>query len=144
MQSNSPKDYLKRYQSKTEDEKKSKKKKEQKQKSQPKPSGLLVVDEDPTWQKPVDLGEENDEKSSDEEKPIVDEDIEVKRMKRLEQLRAISQDGSGWISLSDLQDISPPRGRRHDSPMKDTWHPQGNGRRMLQEGVWLSVTEKQV
>ncbi|RYR32608.1 hypothetical protein Ahy_A10g047142 [Arachis hypogaea] len=140
MQSNSPKDYLKRYQSKTEDEKKSKKKKEQKQKSQPKPSGLLVVDEDPTWQKPVDLGEENDEKSSDEEKPIVDEDIEVKRMKRLEQLRAISQDGSGWISLSDLQDISPPRGRRHDSPMKDTWHPQGNGRRMLQEGVWLFKT----
>ncbi|XP_015947022.1 uncharacterized protein LOC107471973 [Arachis duranensis] len=210
MQSNSLKDYLKRYQSNTEDEKKSKKKKKQKQKSQPKPSGLLVVDEDPTWQKPVDLGEENDEKSSDEEKPIVDEDIEVKRMKRLEQLRArrpyhaISEDGSGWISLSsqpvdpsnvnddmspprkqrvrndtpsparqprsldpdledadlspprqprrghhnlspdispprrsqrqiyddknknyktsDLQDISPPRGRRHDSPMKDPSH----------------------
>lgn len=43
----------------------------------------------------------------DEEKPIVDEDIEVKRMKRLEQLKArrayhdISEDGSGWVPLSN-------------------------------------------
>lgn len=63
MGSNSLKDYLKRYESNTEEEKK-KKKKKQKKKSQPQATGLLVVDEDPTWQKPVDLGEENDENSS--------------------------------------------------------------------------------
>ena len=62
----------------------------------------------------------------DEEKPQVDEDIDVKRMKRLEQLRArrpyhaISEDGSGWVSLSSNpensidsnNDISPPRKRK--------------------------------
>jgi len=62
----------------------------------------------------------------DEEKPLVDEDIDVKRMKRLEQLRArrpyhaISEDGSGWVSLSSKpenstdsnNDISPPRKRK--------------------------------
>lgn len=69
---------------------------------------------------------------ADEEKPQVDEDIEVKRMKRLEQLRAsrpfgsISEDGSGWVSISDapktsnfsdqVSDISPPRRRRVDTP----------------------------
>lgn len=65
----------------------------------------------------------------DEEKPQVDEDIEVKRMRRLEQLRAmraynaISEDGSGWVSLSpkhvnsdDLNsDMSPPRKQRWQS-----------------------------
>ncbi|XP_052724928.1 uncharacterized protein LOC108321197 isoform X2 [Vigna angularis] len=78
------------------------------------------------WQKPVDLGEENNDNSSDEEKPLVDEDIDVKRMKRLEQLRArrpyhaISEDGSGWVSLSSKpedfidsnNDMSPPRKRK--------------------------------
>ena len=64
MGSNSLKDYLKRYQSNTEEEKKSKKKKKQKQKTQPQSNGLLVVDEDPTWQKPIDLGEEKDDNSS--------------------------------------------------------------------------------
>ncbi|KAL0374424.1 UNVERIFIED_CONTAM: hypothetical protein Sradi_3358100 [Sesamum radiatum] len=71
---------------------------------------------------------------ADEEKPQVDEDIEVKRMRRLEQLRsrrpfgAISEDGSGWVSVSDApnnvkpedqnSDISPPRKRRlrNDTP----------------------------
>ena len=62
----------------------------------------------------------------DGEKPLVDEDIEVKRMKRLEQLRArrpyhaISEDGSGWVSLSSKpvnpinlnDDMSPPRKQR--------------------------------
>ncbi|RDX83940.1 BUD13-like protein, partial [Mucuna pruriens] len=126
MGSNSLKDYLKRYESNTEEEKKKNKKKKQKKKSQPQATGLLVVDEDPTWQKPVDLGEENDDNSSDEEKPLIDEDIEVKRMKRLEQLRArrsyhdISEDGSGWVSLSSKSvnpininnDMSPPRKQR--------------------------------
>lgn len=71
---------------------------------------------------------------ADEEKPQVDEDIDVKRMRRLEQLRsrrpfgAISEDGSGWVSVSNtLNDIksddqksdnSPPRKRRlrNDTP----------------------------
>ncbi|KAK1437187.1 hypothetical protein QVD17_02975 [Tagetes erecta] len=69
-------------------------------------NGVLVVDADPVWQKPVQLEEEDDE-SEEEEKPQVDEDIEVKRMKRLEQIKAqrpfgaISEDGSGWVSVSD-------------------------------------------
>ncbi|XP_027336436.1 BUD13 homolog isoform X2 [Abrus precatorius] len=172
MGSKSLKDYLKRYESNTEEEKKNKKKK-QKKKNQPPATGLLVLDQDPTWQKPLDLREENDDNSSDGEKPIIDEDIEVKRMKRLEQLRArrpyhaISEDGSGWVSLSsnpvnpinlnddmspprkqrvqndtpspepelnpstsnrrdygtsDLQDLSPPRRGRHDSPSQDALH----------------------
>ncbi|KAG5009197.1 hypothetical protein GLYMA_07G070900v4 [Glycine max] len=126
MGSNSLKDYLKRYESNTEEEKKKNKKKKQKKKSQPQATGLLVVDEDPTWQKPIDLGEENNDNSSDEEKPLIDEDIEVKRMKRLEQVRArrpyhaISEDGSGWVSLSSnsenpinsINDMSPPRKRK--------------------------------
>jgi pre-mRNA-splicing factor CWC26 len=62
MGSNSLKDYLKKYVSNPEDDKKNKKKK--KRKTQPQPTGLLVVDEDPTWQKPVDLEEENDDKLS--------------------------------------------------------------------------------
>lgn len=59
----------------------------------------------------------------EEEKPQVDEDIEVKRMRRLEHLRAIrasnpiSEDGSGWVTLSPKpsnlndsnSDLSPPR-----------------------------------
>ncbi|XP_011098404.1 BUD13 homolog [Sesamum indicum] len=92
--------------------------------------GILLVDEDPVWQKPVK--EEQD--SSDEEKPQVDEDIEVKRMRRLEQLGtgrpfgAISEDGSGCDSVSNAPnnmkpehqnyDISPPRRSRlrNDTP----------------------------
>lgn len=69
---------------------------------------------------------------TDEEKPQVDEDIEVKRMKRLEQLKArrpyglISDDGSGWVSVDNApqkvidsnSDMSPPRKRRsrNDTP----------------------------
>lgn len=63
MGSNSLKDYLKRYESNPEEEKK-KKKKKTKKKSLPQATGLLVVDEDPAWQKPIDLGEENDDNSS--------------------------------------------------------------------------------
>lgn len=62
MGSNSLKDYLKKYQSNPEEENKKKKKK--KKKNLPRATGLLVVDEDPAWQKPIDLGEENDENSS--------------------------------------------------------------------------------
>ncbi|KAF7826963.1 BUD13-like protein [Senna tora] len=118
MGSNSLKEYLKRYESNNEEERTNTKKKQKKKKTQPQATGLLVVDEDPVWQKPVDLAEENDDNSSDEEKPLIDEDIEVKRMRRLEQLRArrpyhgISEDGSGWVSLSskhvNSSDMSPP------------------------------------
>lgn len=53
------KDYLKRYESGADDEKKKKKRKKEK----PKPSsavGIRVVDEDPVWQKPVQIEEESD------------------------------------------------------------------------------------
>ncbi|CAH8309338.1 unnamed protein product [Eruca vesicaria subsp. sativa] len=65
------------------------------------------------------------------ERPVVDEDIEVKRMRRLEEIKArraqnaIAEDGSGWVSLSSdrggherSDDISPPRRQRtrNDSP----------------------------
>ncbi|XP_061373531.1 uncharacterized protein LOC133315874 [Gastrolobium bilobum] len=155
MGSNSLKDYLKRYESNTEEEKKNKKKRKQKKKSQPQATGLLVVDEDPTWQKPIDLGEENDDNSSDGDKPQIDEDIEVKRMKRLEQLKArrpyhaISEDGSGWISLSsksanptDLNnDMSPPRKRRvqNDTPSPE---PELNPSTSNRKGVDLSPSDQ--
>ncbi|XP_009760789.1 uncharacterized protein [Nicotiana sylvestris] len=132
--STSLKDYLKKYESNNEEEKK-----KQKKKKKVKPSvkgGVIVVDEDPVWQKPVKIEDEEDE-SAEEELPQVNEDIEVKRMKRLEQLRArrpygsISEDGSGWVSLSStsnnipsddqIADLSPPRKRRgrNDTPSPD-------------------------
>lgn len=147
MGSNSLKDYLKKYVSNPEDDKKNKKKK--KRKTQPQPTGLLVVDEDPTWQKPVDLEEENDDKLSDEEKPIVDEDIEVKRMKRLEQLKArrayhdISEDGSGWVPLSN-NDTSPPRKQRvrNDTPSPEP--PELNTSTSNRTGADLSPSRRQL
>ncbi|KAL3511674.1 hypothetical protein ACH5RR_024391 [Cinchona calisaya] len=116
--SSSLKEYLKRYQDPSVEEQKKKKKKK---KVKPVNSGVSVVDEDPVWQKEVKM-EEEDNDSADEEKPQVDEDIEVKRMKRLEQLKArrpfgvISEDGSGWVSVSNTPNISPPRRRRADTP----------------------------
>nr|KAJ0219493.1 hypothetical protein LSAT_V11C300102340 [Lactuca sativa] len=121
--SSSLKKYLKRYENNEEEEEKKKKKK---MKTKLDMNSVLVVDEDPVWQSPVQHEEEDDE-SQDEEKPQVDEDIEVKRMKRLEQLKswrpfgAISEDGSGWVPVSDTakhSDISPPRRRRawNDTP----------------------------
>ncbi|CAJ2647156.1 unnamed protein product [Trifolium pratense] len=153
MGSNSLKDYLKKYVSNPEEDKKKKKKK---RKTLPQASGLLVVDEDPAWQKPVDLGEENVENSSDEEKPVVDEDIEVKRMKRLEQLKArrsyhdISEDGSGWIPLSsksenlgDSNDMSPPRKQRvrNDTPSPE---PELNHSTSNKTGADLSSSRRQL
>ncbi|KAK6930350.1 Bud13 [Dillenia turbinata] len=123
------KEYLKKYQDGGEEEKK---KKKRKKKTKSGMMGVLVVDEDPVWQKPVVEEEEQDNDSADEEKPQVDEDIEVKRLKRLEQLKsrpyhAISEDGSGWVAISDApsnsnlntqnSDMSPPcRRTRNDSP----------------------------
>ncbi|KAK4366309.1 hypothetical protein RND71_014189 [Anisodus tanguticus] len=125
------KEYLKKYESNNEEEKK-KQKKKKKVKPNVNVKGVVVVDEDPVWQKPVKIEDEEDE-SADEELPQVNEDIEVKRMKRLEQLRArrpfgsVSEDGSGWVSVSStsnniasddqISDLSPPRKRlgRNDS-----------------------------
>ncbi|BFG42737.1 hypothetical protein CerSpe_290110 [Prunus speciosa] len=124
--SKSLKEYLKRYEGISEEEKKKKKKKKQKSKSEA--MGVLVVDEDPAWQKPVNLEEDNDNNSTDEDKPFVEEDIEIKRMRRLEALRAkrpfnaISEDGSGWVPVGQSSppkisssDISPPRRQRINS-----------------------------
>ncbi|KAJ6840812.1 BUD13-like protein [Iris pallida] len=118
------KEYLKKYQSEADDMTK-KKKKKKKPNINPIGSGVLVFDEDPVWQKPVQIEDPNDEDSADEV-PQVDEDIEVKRMRRLEAIRSrkpyhsISDDGSGWVSVSDQpmganSDLCPRRAR-FDSP----------------------------
>lgn len=84
----------------------------------------------------------------DEEKPIVDEDIEVKRMKRLEQLKArrayhdISEDGSGWVPLSN-NDTSPPRKQRvqNDTPSPE---PEVNPSTSNRTGADLSPSCRQL
>ncbi|KAG9443561.1 hypothetical protein H6P81_014901 [Aristolochia fimbriata] len=102
--SSSLKEYLKRYESNAEEPKK-KKKKQKKMKTVS--LGVRVIDEEPVWQKPVKLDDEDGSESADEVKPQIDEDVEVKRMKRLEEIRskrpylAVSDDGSGWVSISD-------------------------------------------
>ncbi|KAL7096857.1 hypothetical protein ACP275_10G106700 [Erythranthe tilingii] len=139
------KEYLKKYTSNDDKDNKKKKKK----KAKPDAAGVLLVDEDPVWQKPVKVYEEED--SADEEKPQVDEDIEVKRMRRLELIRskrpfgAISEDGSGWVSLSNdpnniksedqNSDISPPRKRRLRN---DTPSPEPGQRSDIPAGADLS------
>lgn len=52
------KEYLRRYENNDEEEKKKKKKKK---KVKPDPRGVIVVDEDPVWQKPVEIEEEHDD-----------------------------------------------------------------------------------
>ncbi|KAF5197956.1 Pre-mrna-splicing factor cwc26 [Thalictrum thalictroides] len=61
----------------------------------------------------------------EEEKPQVEEEIEVKRMKRMEKIRArnhgVSEDGSGWVVVHSKKpddlgaDLSPPRRNRPHS-----------------------------
>ncbi|XP_074585876.1 pre-mRNA-splicing factor CWC26-like [Curcuma longa] len=138
------KDYLKRYQSTGEDDEK-KKKKQKKMKVKPNSmGGILVVDEDPVWQKPVQI-EQEESASADEDKPQIDEDIEVKRMKRLEAIRArkpyhaISEDGSGWVSISNSSkssnDLSPPRQvrLRFGTPSPADLSPPRKSRKVLVE-----------
>ncbi|KAF9595321.1 hypothetical protein IFM89_038473 [Coptis chinensis] len=104
----SRKEYLKKYVDNIDDDKKKKKTKKKKPLTDS-AGGVLVVDEDPVWAKPVQQIEEddNEDDSADEEKPQVNEDIEVRRMKRMEMIRsrrpyhAISEDGSGWIAVSN-------------------------------------------
>ncbi|KAH9616805.1 hypothetical protein KSS87_021755 [Heliosperma pusillum] len=125
--SSSLKEYLKKYENNENEEKKRKKKK-------PKTvaTGVLVVDEDPVWQKPVNLEEEEEDEPEGE--PQVHEDVNVKFMKRMELLKAkgsynqISEDGSGWVSVTEtakcsdsvkaMSDSSPPRNKkaRFDTP----------------------------
>ncbi|CAN6215237.1 unnamed protein product [Urochloa humidicola] len=124
----SMKEYLKRYQSGPAadgDQKKAKKK----TKKKPKPAaagggGVLIVDEDPVWQKPVQV-EDDEAASSGEDRPLVDEDIEVKRMRRLEAIRAarpynaIAEDGSGWVTVAAREEQGgggSPRRCRNDTP----------------------------
>lgn len=59
------KEYLKRYESNTEEDKK-KKKKKKKTASTTKQNalGVLVVDEDPVWQKPITIEEDNADNST--------------------------------------------------------------------------------
>ncbi|KAK3128314.1 hypothetical protein QOZ80_6BG0459810 [Eleusine coracana subsp. coracana] len=140
----SMKEYLKRYESGAASEKKAKKKTKKKPKPAAAGGGVLIVDEDPVWQKPVQV-EEDEPASSGDDRPLVDEDIEVKRMRRLEAIRAarpynaISEDGSGWVTVAApegggatrrrtdtlspeqggeaREDLSPPRRRQHrDTP----------------------------
>uniref|UniRef100_A0ACD5XQU2 Uncharacterized protein n=1 Tax=Avena sativa TaxID=4498 RepID=A0ACD5XQU2_AVESA len=120
----SMKDYLKRYQSgpAAADQKKAKKKKKTKTPGAA-GAGVLIVDEDPVWQKPVQIVEDEPASSGDE-RPQVDEDIEVKRMRRMEAVRAarpynsIANDGSGWVTLPvpGSLDGGSPRRRRNDTP----------------------------
>ncbi|XP_021305715.1 BUD13 homolog isoform X2 [Sorghum bicolor] len=121
----SMKEYLKRYQSgpgADGDQKKAKKKTKKKPKPTAGGGGVLIVDEDPVWQKPVQVEEEP--ASSGDEKPLVDEDIEVKRMRRLEAIRAarpynaIAEDGSGWVTVAapEEQGGGSTRQLRNDTP----------------------------
>ncbi|CAN6272432.1 unnamed protein product [Urochloa humidicola] len=86
--------------------------------------GVLIVDEDPVWQKPVQV-EDDEAASSGEDRPLVDEDIEVKWMRRLEAIRAarpynaIAEDGSGWVTVAAPEEEGgggSPRRRRNDTP----------------------------
>ncbi|EPS73826.1 hypothetical protein M569_00932 [Genlisea aurea] len=121
--SSSLKDYLKKYMSNDDREMKNKKKK--KKRAKPGFSGVIVVDEDPIWQKPVNLGDDDEEDAPDEEKPQFDEDVDVKRIKRLELLRskrplgAISDDGSGWVSISTATTTSNVRSEEKDSEIRN-------------------------
>ncbi|CAL5040901.1 unnamed protein product [Urochloa decumbens] len=130
----SMKEYLKRYQSGPAADGEQKKKKKAKKK--PKPAaggggGVLIVDEDPVWQKPVQV-DDDEPASSGEDRPLVDEDIEVKRMRRLEAIRAarpynaIAEDGSGWVTVAapEEQGGGGPCRRRNDTPS-----PEGGGAR---------------
>ncbi|CAN6451729.1 unnamed protein product [Victoria cruziana] len=142
------KDYLKKYEGNYGDpmprEKKKKKKtvtdekesmnikKKNKNKKGGDTGGILIVDEDPIWHKPVDKEEEEEDDEDEIAEAQVTEDIEVKRLKRLELLRAkrpylaVSDDGSGWVSVSDEKkdqdkmlntsvDLSLPQDRQNSS-----------------------------
>lgn len=83
-------------------------------------SGVRIVDGDPLWQ--TEIKDDSSQEDSPDEKPQVTEDVEVKRMKRMEHLKmhkpylAVSDDGSGWVTVSETKkaginsnDLSPKR-----------------------------------
>eukprot|EP00252_Welwitschia_mirabilis_P010703 TRINITY_DN24140_c0_g1_i1.p1 TRINITY_DN24140_c0_g1~~TRINITY_DN24140_c0_g1_i1.p1 ORF type:complete len:641 (+),score=145.85 TRINITY_DN24140_c0_g1_i1:195-2117(+) len=124
------KEYLKKYTSEPDNNNnKKKKKKKPKNPANAKniESGVRIVDEDPVWQAEVKDASSEDEDSPDE-KPLIMEDVEIKRLKRLEQLRtrkpylAVADDGSGWVTVSEPKktendNITSVSTRdRHDSP----------------------------
>ncbi|CAM6046015.1 unnamed protein product [Sphagnum compactum] len=77
--------------------------------------GVVIVDDDAAWYKNV-VEEEDSEAEVEEaaDAPQVIEDVEVKRMHKMEMLKqhrpymSVANDGSGWVSQSE-QDLSPPR-----------------------------------
>lgn len=90
-------------------------------------SGVRIVDEDPLWQ--TEIKDDSNQEDSPDEKPQVTEDVEVKRMKRLEHLKmhrpylTVADDGSGWITVSETKktgihsnDSSPKRQSSGDVP----------------------------
>ncbi|KAK9266895.1 hypothetical protein L1049_027154 [Liquidambar formosana] len=85
LASTSVKDYLRRYETKSKQSKKKNKK------TQPCALGFLVVDDDPVWQKPINLREEYEDDLAADNK------------------RKISE-------IADMADISVPRRVRHFSP----------------------------
>lgn len=101
-------EYLKRY---TSDADKKKKKKKKSKSKGLNGGALTIVDADPVWQK--DFKEDSSESEAEkEDAPLIIEDVEFKRMQRLEALRmrpyhATAADGSGWVLLNDDQSQGP-------------------------------------
>ncbi|XP_057871520.1 uncharacterized protein LOC131077931 isoform X2 [Cryptomeria japonica] len=98
--SSSLSEYLKKYTS----EGKPKSIKKKKSKPSVNVGGVRIVDEDPAWQ--AEIKDDSTHEDSPDERPQVTEDIEVKRMKRMEELKmhrpylTVADDGSGWRTVS--------------------------------------------
>ncbi|CAM6101535.1 unnamed protein product [Calypogeia fissa] len=81
-------------------------------------SGVIIVDDDATWHREVQE-EEEDELDEDGEGPQVIEDVEVKRMHKMEALKthrpylSMANDGSGWVTVMD--DKAPGGGSGDDN-----------------------------
>lgn len=82
-------------------------------------SGVIIVDNDASWHREL-KEEDEDEPDEEGEAPQVIEDVEVKRMHRMEALKthrpylSMANDGSGWVTVKDDEkagggDNSAPR-----------------------------------
>lgn len=136
MATPSLKEYLKKYSSDEKPKSKSNNKRKKPHKSMSvsvankinnASSGVRIVDEDPLWQ--TEIKDDSNQEDSPDEKPQVTEDVEVKRMKRLEHLTmhrpylTVADDGSGWVTVSETKkagihsnDLSPERQSSVDVP----------------------------
>lgn len=136
MATPSLKEYLKKYSSdeKTKSKSNNKRKKPHKSiavsvanKINNTSSGVRIVDGDPLWQ--TEIKDDSSQEDSPDEKPQVTEDVEVKRMKRMEHLKmhrpylTVADDGSGWVTVSETKkagihsnDLSPKRQSSADIP----------------------------